>query len=546
MRRVVIAAVLFMAATSAFAYDYAMWVPGWGSDQLNSIQMNAGALKESNPVWYGWNSDGTLRKKTNSENPTWRAAMAGTLIIPTVQNTTASGFDGTAVANMLNTAVSREAHATMLAQLAISQAFDGIDVDYENISSAQKANFTAFLTTLSQKLHAVGKKLSVCVSGKTDDTETWSGPGGNDYAAIGQVADSVKIMGYDFHWDGSQAGAIAPLDWLDKIATYAERLVPAKKIMFGLPFYGYDWSGTSGTDVSYAQAMATAQRVGATITRDVNGEATYTYGGRTVFFQDATSFQRKIEMLKQKHPSIGGFTAWAIGQEDPEIWKIIRGTSSGVTPVASDFTISGPSSIRVEQGSNVTADYRVVPINGFNATSTISFLTPAGFGGTVTAAATAVAANTPVTVSVGVSPTTPNGIYPIIVRFTSGSLVHEQGINLTVLRAVAAVGDFAVAGPSVLSAKQGRAVAADYSIAPVNGFSSTAAVTFIAPSTFQGTITASSGSAAANAPVTVRITPSVTTPAGVYQIVVRFTSGALVHDRVINLAVKPAKMSWKK
>lgn len=441
MRRVAFVVIAFLAATSAFAYENALWIPGWGSAQLNSIQLNAGALAESNPVWYGWNSDATLTKKSNAENPTWRAAMTGTRIIPTVQNTTSNGFDGTAVQTMLATAASREAHAGAIAQLVINQAFDGIDVDYENVPTASRANFTAFLTTLAGKLHAIGKKLSVSVYAKTSDGETWTGAGAEDWQAIGQVADSVKIMAYDYHWSTSAPGPIAPLTWLDQVAAYAESAIPAQKIMVGLPFYGYDWSGNNGTDVGYTQAIQTAQTNGATITHDANGEATYTYNGRTVYFQDATSYQKKIDLLKQKHPGIGGFTAWAAGQEDPNVWSIIKGAAVvGATPLPGDFTLSGPSAVTAFAGVRTTATYSLVPVNGFNASANVSAQAPASFNGSVSSSASSIGANGSVTLNINVTTSTAPGIYAIVVQFTSGSLVHTQTLNVSVVAAAPAVG----------------------------------------------------------------------------------------------------------
>jgi spore germination protein len=434
MRRTALAAFAFFVSSSAFAYDFAMWIPGWGSAQLTSIQANAGALKESNPVWYGWNSDGSLRKKTNAENATWRAAMTGTLIIPTVQNTTANGFDLNAVVALLSNATARDAHAEMLTQLVIAQAYDGIDIDYERIPATQQANFSAFLTTLSTKLHAINKKLSVSVYGKVGASDTWDGAGGEDYAAIGRVADSVKLMGYDYHWSTSDAGALAPLTWLDQVATYAEATIPANKIMMGLPFYGYDWVGTNGTDVGYPQATQTAASAGATITHDANGEATFTYSGHTVFFQDATSFRTKINMLTSKHPKLGGFTMWAAGQEDPAVWPIIRTNAAASTVAPGDFAMSGLTALTVFHGKVATADYSLVAVNGFNGTATVTASAPAGFAGTITASGVA-GVNTPATLAINPADTYP-GTYPVTVTFTSGSLVHKLTVNVSVVMAL--------------------------------------------------------------------------------------------------------------
>ena len=155
---------------------------------------------------------------------------------------------------MLASAASREAHANAVAQLAILNAFDGIDVDYERVPTASRANFTAFIATLAQKLHAANKKLSVTVYAKTSDSANWNGPGAEEWPALGSLADSVKIMAYDYSYSSSPAGPIAPLDWLDRVATYAQSAIPAEKIMIGLPFYGYDWVGSSGSGVTYTQS----------------------------------------------------------------------------------------------------------------------------------------------------------------------------------------------------------------------------------------------------------------------------------------------------
>jgi len=37
-------------ATQAFAYRITAWIPPWDQNALTSIQMNAGAVSESNPV----------------------------------------------------------------------------------------------------------------------------------------------------------------------------------------------------------------------------------------------------------------------------------------------------------------------------------------------------------------------------------------------------------------------------------------------------------------------------------------------------------------
>jgi spore germination protein YaaH len=447
IRTAAVALLLMISVTgTSFAWRNAMWIAPWDPASLASIQANIVALSESNPVWYEWKNDATIVAGWNAENPTWRAAMAGTLLMPTIQNLVNSSFDATVVATMLSSAATRDAHAEAIAQLVVSKAFDGIDIDYERVPTAQRANFTAFITTLSQKLHAANKKLSVTVYAKASDKENWNGPGSQDFVALGKLADSIKIMAYDYSYDGSTAGAITPLDWLDRITTYAESTIAADKIIVGLPFYGYDWTGTAGKTVTFASATKLAQTNNATIVRDANGEATFTYGTHTVYFQDLSSYARKLDLLRQKHPRIGGFSAWCAGQEDPEIWHLVRDMNYvsiavpggiGATPLARDFAIVGPSSLTIAQGAATAAEFRLAAINGFDSAAQVTILSVGNFDGTLSTSTSTLSPASSLTLRAGALATTRPGTYALIVRVTSGTISHDQTVTITVTPAAA-------------------------------------------------------------------------------------------------------------
>jgi len=437
----IIVAAFTIAVPSFAGYRISAWIPPWDANALTSMQSNVGTVNESNPVWYSWNADTTIAKNWNAENSTWRAAMAGSAIVPTIQNVINHSFDATAVQTMLSTAANREAHATAIAQLVTANAFDGIDVDYERIPTASRANFTAFVTTLAAKLHAAGKTLSVSVYAKTSDV-TWSGAGAEDWSAIGASADSVKIMAYDYHWATSDPGDITPLSWLDSVATYAESTIPRTKIIIGLPWYGYDWVNNVGAGVSYGTATQRALDNGATITHDSNGEATFTYSNHVVVFNDAASYAAKVNVIKSKHSGIGGFAHWAAGDEDPAIWNAIRGTSTvqppapqpqpnPATPPPADFTISGPSSLNVMQGSETSGSFTLIPINSFSGAANVTVL-PTSFAGTVAPSTPTVNASSTVTLIVRTTASTLPGVYTMTLRFTSGSLVHDVPFTVTV------------------------------------------------------------------------------------------------------------------
>lgn len=347
-------AALFAFAIPAHAYRIAVWVPAWDPNAVTIMQAQAGKVDESNPGWYVLAADGGVAKNWGAEDPNLRAALSGTALVPTIKNYVNGGFDSALVARVISTPTGREQHAEALTRLVVENAFDGIDIDYELVPTSSRDHFTAFIQLLSTKLHGAGKVLSVTLAAKTSETQTWDGPGGNDWPALGLAADTIKIMAYDKHYNGSKAGAITPLDWLDSVVRYATSVVAPDKIIVGLPWYGYDWAGTQATGITHAAAVALANSKGATISRDVNSEATFTYDNHVVYFQDVVSYKAKVDMLIAKHPAIGGFAHWRVGAEDPAIWGVVanvreqgRQTTTVATPAGVVATAVSSSAVQV-------------------------------------------------------------------------------------------------------------------------------------------------------------------------------------------------------
>jgi len=103
---------------------------------------------------------------------------------------------------MLSTPESRtQAVSQILNELTTSykaaghNPYAGVTIDFEGLHSAAKSNFSAFLTELSQKLKAVGKPLYVCVSPVLTTGGYYDG---YDYRTIGDLADKVILMAYDY------------------------------------------------------------------------------------------------------------------------------------------------------------------------------------------------------------------------------------------------------------------------------------------------------------------------------------------------------------
>lgn len=75
--------------------------------------------------------------------------------------------------------------------------YSGVTIDFEGLRSGQREDFIAFLTELDEELERLDKNLYVCVSPILAEGYDASYSGYN-YAAIGDLADKLILMAYDY------------------------------------------------------------------------------------------------------------------------------------------------------------------------------------------------------------------------------------------------------------------------------------------------------------------------------------------------------------
>ena len=306
------------------AYQVSIWAPYIGFLEQKALTDNADVLSEVNFFWYELGSDGEIQGSVQSRPGLQAARDAGLRVLPSILN---GGFARERVATIIHDPDRRTAHIEAIVQLVLENDYDGIDIDYESLHAEDRDAFTAFIEELAAALHREGKLLSTTVHPNTDEGGTWGGPQAQDWAKLGAVSDEFKIMVYDMHHGASEAGPIAPLDWADAVLTYAESQVEPGKIFLGVPWYGYDWVGSTGESIEWRQAVKRARLYDADVQRDASsGEAWFTYddGRHTVYYNDAETLRGRLQMMLTKHPDIAGVSIWRLGGEDPENWVVLN------------------------------------------------------------------------------------------------------------------------------------------------------------------------------------------------------------------------------
>ena len=307
-----------------------------------AIVANADLFSEVSPFWYRVQADGRIVPYTTASGATYedQAILSflrtnGILVIPTVANILDGVWDGAVVSKIIADPQLSATNISGLVNLAITSGYDGIDLDYENLRASDRPAFTAFVQNLAAALHAHGKLLTVNVYAKTSEPGTWDGPRAQDWWAIGQVADQVRIMTYEYSWSTSPPGPISPVNWVNEVISFATSEIAAEKIMQGVPFYGYDWIGQRGTDLVWNQAMGLANQHGAAIMWDsASASPWFEYGSdpsrHTVWFENGSSVDAKLQVTRLYN--IGGVTLWRLGGEDPTNWAALRARFGGVSP----------------------------------------------------------------------------------------------------------------------------------------------------------------------------------------------------------------------
>lgn len=210
----------------------------------------------------------------------------------------------------------------------LSKDYGGVDIDFEYLPREDKDGYITFTKKLSDALHEVGKILVIAVPPKTSDEQEGLLVEGIDYGALGENADYVLIMAYEYGYKFGPAMAIAPVDEVRKVLDYAITRIENEKILLGISNYGYDWTlpyvrgESDAPSISTVQAINLARMYGSEIMFDDISMAPYFFytdeEGREheVWFEDARSFEAKI-LLIQEYNLAGGFI-WDLMRDNPQ------------------------------------------------------------------------------------------------------------------------------------------------------------------------------------------------------------------------------------
>lgn len=144
-----------------------------------------------------------------------------------------------------------------------------------------------------------------------------------------QIIDGLTVL-YVTKWPPM---AVAPLNNVRQVVTYAVSQIPPEKIMLGIPNYGYDWKlpyergVTRATSIGNEEAVRIAAENGATILFDERAQSPYfEYFARDrskhiVWFEDVRSIQGKFNLITEFGLRGGGY--WNVMRPFSQNWALL-------------------------------------------------------------------------------------------------------------------------------------------------------------------------------------------------------------------------------
>lgn len=219
------------------------------------------------------------------------------------------------------------------------KGYVGLDIDFEFIEPDLREAYFNFIEQMTLRLNAEGWFTNVDLAPKTSANQPGLLYEAHNYARIGAVANTVLIMTYEWGYTYGPPMAVAPLNNVDRVLTYALTEIPREKILMGIPNYGYDWplpyerGVTKAVTMGNLEAVRLAQRERSTILFDETAQSPYFYyndGSRdhVVWFEDARSIAAKLRLAFQKQ--LRGASYWNIMRAFPQNWAVVNSLVSVV------------------------------------------------------------------------------------------------------------------------------------------------------------------------------------------------------------------------
>lgn len=282
---------------------------------------------------YGFREDGSLIAPNDSEviAITKNYPAEPILLLSTLQED--GSFSSEKANQLLSSPELQESVIQSLLEELSTRGFIGVDIDFEYVEPSLRQAYADFINRLHDALSPEGYQVFVSLAPKTSANQPGLLYEAHDYRLLGEAADRGLLMTYEWGYRYSMPMAVAPIDKVRQVVSYAVTEIPPEKLFLGIPNYGYDWplpyvpNVTEATSISNTQAIDLASRYGAEIQFDEKTQSPFfRYRDdngilHEVWFEDVRSIQAKTALATEF--GLSGVSVWNMMRYYPGLWSII-------------------------------------------------------------------------------------------------------------------------------------------------------------------------------------------------------------------------------
>lgn len=261
---------------------------------------------------YGFTTEGDLIFPTLDDTFMIEAALA--MGVSPVLTLTPIGPDGRFSNYLISSVVNdSDAWGNLIRQLVETvqeKGFRGVDIDFEYILAEDAEAFAEFVGNVRLAINEIGYPVSVALAPKTSDDQPGLLYAGKNYALLGEAADKVLLMTYEWGYTYGPPMAVAPINKVREVVEYALTRIPAYKVNLGIPNYGYDWplpfeqGVTAAKTIGNIEAVRIAIENDAQIRFDTTAMSPYFWYVKDgveheVWFEDVRSMEAKFNLVRE-------------------------------------------------------------------------------------------------------------------------------------------------------------------------------------------------------------------------------------------------------
>jgi spore germination protein len=213
------------------------------------------------------------------------------------------------------------------------KGYMGLNIDFEYVYPKDKEAYINFIKKVKRRIKNYNYFLTISVAPKTSDEQKGLLYEAHDYKQIGELADHVVIMTYEWGYSGGPARSVAPVNLIEEVLSYATERIPSNKILMGIPNYGYNWTlpyleGNIAKSIGNYEAVKIARKNNQAISYNYEEQAPFfnyydeKKAKHEVWFEDARSIQTKLELVLKYN--LEGVSYWTLNKFFPQNYLVLN------------------------------------------------------------------------------------------------------------------------------------------------------------------------------------------------------------------------------